>query len=152
MADLDAQVPQRVQQAIDQRTQGGTRLARHHHVAFMQKHDVDVAVRIQFGPAVPADGDQGADGRGYLGQVGRGTPHGINDIAQEKVDDGGAGAADFAPFASGAVEDFEAVRLHLEEVLVADQFLAGLGMGWENQARGGAGLNFLEQSRHPASG
>ena len=45
--------------------------------------------------------------------------------------------------------NFQAVRFDLEKVLVTRQFPAGMGLCGQCQARGGAGLDFFEQCRHP---
>ena len=57
VADLQADVPQRIQHAVNQLGQIGQRLARR-DLAVVQKHEINVAVRIQFRAAITADGHQ----------------------------------------------------------------------------------------------
>ena len=57
VADLQADVPQRIQHAVNQLGQMRQRFACR-DLAVVQKHEVNVAVRVQFRPAVTADGDE----------------------------------------------------------------------------------------------
>ena len=65
VADLQADVPQRIQHAVNQLGQMRQRLGSGHDLAVVQKHEVNVAVRIQFRAAVTADGHQ-REGRKFL--------------------------------------------------------------------------------------
>ena len=57
VADLQAGVPQRIQHSVNQLGQMRQRFARR-DLAVVQKHEVNVAVRVQFRAAVTADGDE----------------------------------------------------------------------------------------------
>ncbi len=53
----------------------------------------------------------------------------VPQVAQQRVEDGGARVADFEAAGAGAMLQLEPVRLHLEEGLVAGQFLGGRRRG-----------------------
>ena len=73
MADLEAHVPERIEEAVHQRGQGGTGLAVDNAFAVVQEHDVNIAVGIQLGAAIAADGDKGQDRWRTAGQRRRGV-------------------------------------------------------------------------------
>ena len=58
MADFETKVPQRVQNAVHDLREMRQRLAEGDDLAGVQEHDIDVTVRIQFGAAVTAKGNQ----------------------------------------------------------------------------------------------
>ncbi len=57
VADFQADIPERIQNAVNQFGQMRQRLVRR-DLAVVQKHEVNVAVRIQFRAAVTADGHE----------------------------------------------------------------------------------------------
>ena len=117
-------------------------------VGVVQKQEVDVALRIQFAAAVAADGHQGESGRRSSRFHPRVVLDGFQNGTQQHVQHGRSCPANFAPAGAGTVEDFEPVRLDLEEIFVARQFLRGLAIGWEWQTFGGAGRDLFQQRRH----
>ena len=74
----------------------------------------------------------------------------VPQIAQQRVEDRGARMADFQAAAAGAMQQLEPVRFHLQEGLVAGQFLAGVPARRQRQPRGGARFDLLQAI--PASG
>ena len=95
MAHLEADVPERVENAVDDLGEMRQRLAAGHHLAVVQEHEIDVAVRIQFGAAVAADGDEGERREFLLRLGGEAALGGVPEIAQQHVENCGARLADF---------------------------------------------------------
>ncbi len=88
-------------------------------LAVVQKHEVNVAVRIQFRAAVTADGDE-RERRKLLLRLRRQTALGLRPkMPQQRVKDRRARLTDFAPAHAGTMLQFEPVRLDLEEAFVA---------------------------------
>ena len=73
---------------------------------------------------------------------------GVPQVAQQRVEDRGAGVADFQAAGAGAMPQLEPVRLHLEEGLVAGQFLGRLPARRQRQARRGTRFDLLQQFLH----
>ena len=148
MADLQADVPQRVKEAVDDAGQMRQWAGAGGHLPAVQEHEVNVAVRIQLRAAIPADGHQRQLREllaGLLGQAGLG---GFPQVAQQRVENRGARVADFEAAGAGAMLELEPVRFHLEEGLVTSQFLGGLPPRWQRQSGCGTRLNLLEQFLH----
>src|SRR4051812_9234472 len=82
----------------------------------MQEHDIDVAERIQFAPAVATDGDNGE--LGQLPGVDDRLRGRVEQVAQNNVHETGALRADFPPPASAVMLQADAMVLDLEELLV----------------------------------
>ncbi len=95
-----------------------------------------------------ADGYQGESGRRSFRFHPRVVLDGFQNGTQQHVQHGRSCPANFAPAGAGMVEDFEPVRLNLEEIFVARQFLRGLAIGREWQTFGGAGRDLFQQCRH----
>ena len=55
VADFEAEVPKRIQHAVDHFGEMRQRLGPGHDLAVVQEHEINVAVRIQLGAAVAAD-------------------------------------------------------------------------------------------------
>ena len=137
VADLEADVPQRVERAVNDAGQMRQRAGAGGDLPAVEEHEVNVAVRIEFRPAVTADGHQRQRRKllaGLLGQAGLGR---VPEVAQQRVEDGRARMADFEPASAGAMAQLEPVRFHLEESFVAGQFLGGLPSRRQRQPRGG---------------
>ena len=118
VADLQAGVPQRIQHTVNQFGQMRQRFARR-DLAVVQKHEVNVAVRIQFRAAVTADGDE-RERRKLLLRLRRQTvSRRVPKMPQQRVKDRRARLADFAPAHAGTMLQFEPVRLDLEKAFVA---------------------------------
>lgn len=114
--------------------------------AVVEDGDVEVAMGIEFGATVAAEGD---DGEGFGGEVGgEGGAVGVEGVLEEEIDHFGAGAADFATSAAGAMEDAQALGFDLEEAAEAVRFLAGQAAGWEAQAGVGACRQLFGESGH----
>ena len=77
---------------------------------------------------------------GLLGQAGFGR---VPEVAEQRVEDGRAGVADFEAAGPGAMVQLEPVGFHFEEGFVAGQFLGGLPPGRQRQAGRGTVLNLL---------
>jgi hypothetical protein len=69
-------------------------------------------------------------------------------VAQQHVEDGGARVAGLKAAGAGAMPQLEPMRLHLEEGLVAGQFLGGLPAWRQRQARRGTRFDLLQQFLH----
>jgi len=126
MPDLETEVPERVEDAIHEPGQEGERFVAGDDLAVVEEHEIDVAVGIEFGAAITADGDEG-DGGGILFlAAGREVGHnGVPHVTEEDVEEPGAGAADIDATGAGAMEDFEPVGFHLQKRLVAGEFRGG---------------------------
>ncbi len=128
VADLQADVPQRIQHAVNQLGQMRQRFARH-HLAVVQKHEVNVAVRIQFRAAIAADGHQ-REGRKFLLRLRRqARARRFPKMPQQLVQHRRPRPADFASARAGAMLHFQPVRLDLEKTLVARKFFRRGGVG-----------------------
>ena len=148
VADLQADVPQRVEEAVDDAGQVRQRAGAGGDLPAVQEHEVNVAVRIQLRAAVAADGHQRQLRKllaGLLGQAGLG---GVPQVAQQRVEDRGARVADFEAAGAGAMLQLEPVRFHFEEGLVTGQFLGGLPPRRQRQAGRGTRFNLLQQFLH----
>ena len=114
----------------------------------MQEHEINDAVGVELGAAVTADGHEG-DGQGGVGGAGAVAGVGaVPEMADEAVEDGGAGLADFAAVRAGAVEELEAGGFDREKFLIARQFFGRGGSGGEDQPRIGRRMDFFEQRLH----
>ncbi len=137
-----------IEQAVNDAGQVRQRANAGGDLPVVQEHEVNVAVRVKLGPAIPADGHQRQLRKllpGLFGQAGFGR---VPEVAQQRVEDRGASMADFEAARAGAMPQLEPVRFHLEEGLVAGQFLGGLPARRQRQARGGARFNLLKQFLH----
>ena len=143
MADLQPDVPQRIQHAVNQLGQIRQRLVRR-DLAVVQKHEVNVAVRIQLRAAVTADGHQRQRRKFLLRLRRQAAFRRLPQMPQQRVQHRRAAGADFAPARARAMPQFEPVRLDLEKTLVARQFLGGGAVRRQRQTRFGGGLNFFE--------
>ncbi len=133
IADLQADVPKRVEHTVNQLGQVGEWFARR-DLAFVQKHEVNVAVRIQFRAAIAADGHQ-RQWRKLLLRPGRKAAlRGLPEVPQHGVEHRGARPADFPPIRAAVVPQFEPVRFHLEKALATRKPFAGVGRGRKGQA------------------
>ena len=117
-------------------------------VAAVKKQDVNVALRVQFAPAVTADGHQGKVGLGAFGFHADVGLQAVQHVTQEQVQHRGACPADFPPAGAGTMQHFQPVGFDLEEILVARQFLGRLAARRKRQTFGGAGFDLLRQGRH----
>ena len=66
MPDLESEIPERIEDAVHNLGEVWQCLAESHYLARVEEHDIDVAVRIQFGAAVSAQSDQGQRGEFLL--------------------------------------------------------------------------------------
>src|SRR5437870_5235599 len=123
MAHLEAHVPERIEDAVHQLGKVRQRLAPCDHLAVVEKHKIDVAVRVQFGPAITADGYQIERWKLLSALVGKAGFGRSPQIAEQNIDQGGAAPANLTPTRSGAMEDFQPVRLDFEEIAIARQLL-----------------------------
>ena len=98
VSDLQADVPQRIQHAVNQPGQIRQRFARR-DLAVVQKHEVNVAVRVQLAAAVTADGHQ-RQRRKFLLRLRRQAALGrFPKMPQQRVEHRRAGLANFTPAA-----------------------------------------------------
>ena len=148
MADFQADVPERIEQAVHHARELWQSPAARDHLAVVQKHEINVAVRIEFRAAVAADGDERERGEFLLGLRGQGVLGGVPEIAQHHVKDRGPRQADGAAAAARAVEQFQPVGFDLEKRLVARQFLLRRLARRQRQPGGGAGFDFFDQILH----
>ena len=58
VADLEAQVPERVKDAVNEFGEVGQGFAAGDDLPVLQEHEVNVAVRVELGAAKAADGDE----------------------------------------------------------------------------------------------
>ena len=145
MADLQADVPQRIEQAVNDAGQVRQRAAAGGHLPVVQEHEVDVAVRIELRPAVAADGHQRQLRKLLPRLFGQAALAASHKMAQQRVEDRGARVADFQAAGAGAMQQLEPVRFHLEEGLVTGQFLGGLPARRQRQPRRGTRFNLLDE-------
>ena len=145
---LQPDVPQWIEQSIDDGAQGGVGPSVRDQITRVEEHEVDVAVGIQLPPPIAAGGDQGDGGQVLLRQFRRGPAHAFEDVAQEQIQNGRARLADFAPAAAGAVHDLQALRLDLEKTAVPGQFLGGLATRRQRETLGGIGFDSFQKTGH----
>ena len=147
VSDLQANVPQRIQHAVNQPGQIWQRFARR-NLAVVQEHEVNVAVRVQLAAAVTADRDQ-RQRRKFLLRLRRQAALGrFPKMLQQRVEHRRAAPANLAPAAAGTVQQFEPVRLHLEKSLVARELFRRVGFRRQGQTFPGVRFDFFEQILH----
>ena len=128
MADLQADVPQRVKHTVGERRQKRVRFAarRRDRVAVVQEHDLNVALRIQLAATVAADAHHRELGRRSFGFHRRVGPDRVQKVTQQHVHHRCPGPANVASADAGAMEHLEPVGFDLEKILVTRQFLRRL--------------------------
>lgn len=147
VADFEADIPERVEEAIAEGGHEGGGFSALDCGSVMKEHQIDVAVWVQFAATVATDGDEGDFREFGIGPFGIGED-GFGDGADEDVHHVGASGADvFAAF-TAAVKDLEAVGFDLEEVLVAGEFLGRFTGFGQRQPCGGVGFDFFEKRGH----
>ena len=134
VADLQADVPKRIQHPINQLGKVGERFAGG-HLAVVQKHEINVAVRIQFRAAITADGHQRQRWKFLLGLRRQTAAGGHPEMPQQCVQHGRARPADFASSGAAAMPQLEPVRFHLEKTLAPGEPFRGIRTGWKRQPR-----------------
>ena len=83
MADFQADVPERVEQPIQDLGKIRQGLEAGGDLPVVQEHEIDVAARVQFGPAVAADGHQGYGRKLLLCLLGQTSFGRLPQVAQE---------------------------------------------------------------------
>src|SRR6185503_5971216 len=96
MADLQTDIPQWIQNAIDDFCEVRQRFSARHNLAGMKEHDVDVALRIQFRAAITADGDQCQRWKLLLSLQGKAAFCRLPQITDQDIENLRACAANFA--------------------------------------------------------
>jgi len=147
VADLQADVPERIQHAVDQPGQVRQGLAGH-DLVLMQEHEINVAVRVQFRPAITADGHEGDRGEFLLRLKRKRADRRVPKIFDQHIQDARATPADTDAVRAGAMQQFQAVGLDLEEIFVARELFRRGGGGRKRQPRGGGGLDFFQEILH----
>ncbi len=134
-----------VQDAVYHAREERQRLVARGHLSLMQKHEINVTVRAQFGAAVAADRHDG-DGRELPLGLGReAVAHRLPQAAQENVQQARAATGDFQPAAAAAMENLEPVRFNLQKSLVPGQFHRRQPSGRQREACGRAGFHLLNK-------
>ena len=106
MTDLQTDVPQGIQDAIDDFREVRERFAPGGNLAVVQEHKIDVAVRVQLCASITADRRDRQRRKFFsrlLGQIGF---CGIPQIFYDHIEDRRPGAANFEAAAAGPVEHF----------------------------------------------
>ena len=147
VADFQADVPQRIQHAVNQLRQKRLRFAGG-DLPFVQKHEINVAVRIQLRAAEAADGHQRDRWKFLLRRRGQIFLRRPPQVLQQRVQNRRARLADFAATRAGPVLQLEPVRLDFEKIFVAREFFRRGGGGRKRQSRLRGGLDFFEQILH----
>jgi len=147
MPDFQAEIPQGIQHPINQLGQMRQRPV-DRDLAEVQKHEINVAVRIQFCAAVATDGHQ-RDGRKLFLRLRRkaGTRV-VPKVPQQFVEDGRAGLADFQTAGPAVMLQLQPVGLDLEKTLVTRELLRRVAPRRGGQAFLGVGLDFFQQVLH----
>src|SRR5436190_16193723 len=96
----------------------------------MQEHHVDVAERIQFSPAITAQGDERKGRFGFSCLISRGCGGGSKYALQQHIDQIDASGTNFASARSGLMSQSQAMLLDLEKLFVERQSL-----GWTPRSR-----------------
>ena len=147
VSDLQADVPQRIQHAVNQPGQIRQRFARR-NLAVVQKHEVNVAVRVQLAAAVTANRHQ-RQRRKFLLRPRRQAALGrFPEMPQQRVEHRRAALANLTPASARTVQQFEPVRLHLEKTLVARELFRRVGVQRQRQMLLGVSFDFFEQILH----
>ena len=114
----------------------------------MQKHQINVAERIQFAPTVAAQCDhRHGRRRGVLLALGRGAGAGEN-LAQQNIHHLNPKRANVAASASGLVSQAQPVILDLEKLLVDWQKVRWTLFAGRFELAFGVGQHFVQMTRH----
>ena len=145
MSDLEAEIPQRHEDAIHQLGQRRQWLCPDHDLSVVQEHDVEITQWIQLAAAIAADRHQSDRGKFSLRLLGHAQLRGVPKLADQDVHQHRAAAADFQAAAAGALPHLEPVRLDFQKSLVAPELLR---RRVTIETRGGAGFKLFQQVRH----
>src|SRR5438132_285057 len=117
-------------------------------LAVVQKHEVNVAMRIELRPAITTNGDQCDRGEFFLRLFRQVLPGCLPKMPQQQIQDSGAAPAGFQAPCSGPMQHLNPVRLDLQEGFVASQFLLRLPPRGQHQTRRRIGFYLLQQTLH----
>ena len=109
MAELEPEVPQAVEDVVDDLEQAGAGLP-----ALVEEQEVDVGMGIEEAPAVPADRHHG-DALAGLRHLARRRQRLVENPFQDEIEDAGPGAGHLDPPRPGLVAHLDPPVLQLEE-------------------------------------
>src|SRR5437763_7112785 len=113
MADFEAKVPEWIEDAIHDLGKRRERFASRHHLPLMEKHEIDVALRVQLRAAETSQCDQGQR-RKFLECLRRKRAfRRFPQIAEQNIDQRRAATADLPAARSSAMQDLEPMRFYL---------------------------------------
>jgi len=146
VADFQSNVPKRIQHAVNQLGQIRQRPA-HCHLAVVQKHEVNVAVRIQFRAAITPMAMSASGGNSFCA---------CGDKPPAPIPKGAAITRRALPRAPGrfcarraaAMQQLEPVRFNLEKRLQTRRVVPPHCRRFQRQTRFGVVLDFFEQILH----
>src|SRR6266851_9823544 len=124
------------------------RLASSHDLPVVQEHEINVAVRVEFRPAITANRHQRQLRELLLLLLRQAGLGGVPQITQQKVEDGSARLADFQAAGAGPMKHPESVRLYLQKGLVSAQFPTGRLTWRQSQSRRRVSFDFIQQALH----
>ena len=120
----------------------------HRNLAIVQKHEIDVAVRIQFPAAITANGHQREWRKLLLRLRGQTTPCRFPKVLQQRVEHCRPCLADFESVPTAAMFQFEPVRLDFEEAFVTCELFRRVAGRFQRQTLFGVILDFFQQTLH----
>ena len=126
----------------------GQGLVPRHDLALVQEHEIDVAERVKFRPAITADGHQRELRKFLLRLRGKSVFHGLPHVAQQDVHERRARPTDFQPTRARAVQYLQPVGFHLEKGFIPRQFLRRQAARRQHQTAGRVRFHLLNHCCH----
>src|SRR6266581_3939303 len=124
------------------------RLAPSYDLPVVQEHEINVAVRVEFRPAITANRHQRQLRELLLRLLRQAGLGGVPQVTQQQVEDGGARLADFQAAGAGPMKHPESVRLYLQKGLVSAQFPTDGLTRRQGQSRRSVSFDFIQQALH----